>query len=125
MLLLLLHNEEDFLKRLLLNIRELGYGEASIQDTEGLGEEIIGSRLDIFSGVHWTSIGDRFDHALIVVLNNRERLSELRQLIIYKMDSYRSSGKGLLLSLPYASIEILEKKLVSPGKPLVASNCER
>ena len=111
MLLLVLHNDENFLNRLLIKVQEQGDVEASIQDNEGLGEEIVGSSLDVFSGVRWASTGNRFDHALIVVFKNREKLAELKQLVLHKMDLYHYSGKGLILSLPYASIETLKKKL--------------
>lgn len=121
MILLVLHNDENYLNKLLHKIQEEKHAKAMIHDTQGLGEELIGSRLDIFSGVRWTSIGDRFDHVLIVILKNQESLIKLKKIVAKEMDSQLCPGKGLLIALPYASIQRLKEHLSEIPNDLVAA----
>ena len=110
MLLVVLSKDKAFLDKLLARIEKRQDVPALLHQTQGLGEELIGSRFDIVSGVKWTTVGERFDYALIIALEQEEKLAELKRLITYVMDVEQHAQKSLLICLPYTPIGELGKR---------------
>lgn len=109
MLLVIMHNDKEYLDEVLSIIHTEGIFDASIFEKKGLVKSIHGIK-SLFVGLKQPEIEDEFDFALISAVPGEEKVDQLNECIQEALKFHPSIEDGLMFILPYDNIEKLFKK---------------
>lgn len=111
MLMVVMHNKQDYLEFLLSLVKEEGITDAAIIEKEGLSFYLIG--VEGISTFHRSKFPGEYDRALVVVIKREEKVGRLLSMIENNnaLKMLGLEGKGCVCTMPFEQIRFLEPEL--------------
>ena len=109
MLLVILHNDKEYLEEARKVINAEGISEVSICEQKGLAKSLSGIKDNLFFGMSQPDITDEFDCALIAAVPEVEKVRQIKECLKTALRLYPTDKTALFLKLPFLSIDKLFK----------------
>jgi len=107
MLLVIMHNDREYLEEVAAVLRTEGVGEVAVFGQQGLVKHFSGVQRNFFLGVGAPEVEDEYDYALVAAAPGGGKIERLQELIQSDPRLYPAAEEGLMFTLPYASISRL------------------
>ena len=105
MLMIILHNRQDYLKSLLLVMKKKNILNTTIIEKKNIGSHLIGKEIDFI--FHKGKILNSYDKALVSAIKNEEKVKHLLDLISATSRLLNLADTGFICTVPFQYIKHL------------------